>query len=100
MKGGTRRRATSTPLIHPGTMVAPSAMTTPATSPMPGPAAAPTLFATWAEMTAAKPMVKPTDRSMPPEIMTSVWPRPSSTGATAKTAMERILKGLKRKVLP
>jgi hypothetical protein len=38
--------------------------------------------------TEASPMVKPTDRSMPAEIMTKVWPRASSSGAVAKMAMD------------
>ena len=100
MKGGTRRRAISSPLMYPGMMAATKATATPASSPMPGPAEAPTTLAIFAAMTAARPMVKPTERSMPPEMMTSVWPRPSSTGATAKTAMERMLKRLKTKVEP
>ena len=29
---------------------------------------------TWAATTAARPMTKPTERSMPPEMMTKVWP--------------------------
>ena len=37
--------------------------------------------------TLAKPMTKPTERSMPPAMMTKVWPRPSSSGIAAETAM-------------
>ena len=39
---------------------------------------------TWAATTAASPMMKPSDRSMPPEMMTKVWPVASRSGATAK----------------
>ena len=43
---------------------------------------------TWAATTAASPMMKPSDRSMPPEMMTKVCPVASSSGATAKTATD------------
>ena len=45
-------------------------------------------LAAWAETTAASPMVKPTDRSMPAEMMTKVWPRARRSGAVAKTPID------------
>ena len=55
---------------------------------------------TWAATTAARPMMKPIDRSMPPEMMTKVWPIASSSGATAKIAIDCRLNGLRMKVPP
>ena len=40
------------------------------------------------------------DRSMPPEMMTKVWPVASRSGATAKIAIDWRLKGLRMKVPP
>ena len=55
---------------------------------------------TWAATTAASPMMKPIDRSMPPEMMTKVWPIASKSGATAKIAIDCRLKGLRMNVPP
>ena len=44
--------------------------------------------------------MKPSDRSMPPEMMTKVWPIASSSGATAKIAIDCRLKVLRMKVPP
>ena len=54
---------------------------------------------TWAVTTAERPMVNPTDKSIPPEMMTKVWPRPSKSGVTVKTAMDLTLNGLNKNVL-
>ena len=51
---------------------------------------------TCAATTAASPMMNPIDRSIPPEMMTNVCPVASSKGATAKTAMDWMLKGLNK----
>ena len=50
-----------------------------------------------AQMTAARPMVKPTDRSIPPEMITKVWPSANRSGATANRVMLWILNGLMMK---
>jgi len=42
-------------------------------------------------------MVNPTDKSIPPEMMTKVWPRPSKSGVTVKIAMDLTLNGLNKK---
>ncbi len=55
---------------------------------------------TWAATTAASPMMKPIERSMPPEMMTKVWPVASRSGATAKMAIDCRLNGLRMKVPP
>ena len=44
--------------------------------------------------------MKPIDRSIPPEMMTKVCPVASSSGATAKIAIDWMLKGLNRNVPP
>ena len=44
--------------------------------------------------------MKPIDRSMPPEMMTKVWPVASSSGATAKIAIDWRLNGLRMNVPP
>ena len=61
-----------------------TATSSPSVSPSTGDAA----FTTCDRITVAKPMVKAIDRSMPPEMMTKVWPIASSRGATANTAIE------------
>ena len=53
---------------------------------------------TWAVTTADNPMVNPTDKSMPPEIITSVWPSASKSGVTVKTAIDSMLNGFRTKV--
>ena len=55
---------------------------------------------TCAVTTAERPIVNPTDKSIPPEIMTKVWPRAKSSGVTVKTAIDLTLNGLKKNVLP
>ncbi len=44
-------------------------------------------------------MVKPTDRSMPAEMMMKVWPSASSSGATARTLIDCRLYGFRMKVV-
>jgi len=53
---------------------------------------------TWAVTTADSPIVNPTDKSMPPEIMTNVCPSANNRGVTVNTAIDPILKGFSRKV--
>jgi hypothetical protein len=60
----------------------------PASRPSGAPSGAVAAFITWLATTEARPMVKPTERSMPPEMMTKVWPIASSSGAVAATAIE------------
>src|ERR1700722_2156519 len=99
IKGGTRRSAISNPLITPGTTEIPKPAKTASTRLRNGfPNWVPQLK-TWAVTTAERPMVNPTDKSIPPEMMTKVWPRPSKSGVTVKTAMDLTLKGLKKNVL-
>ncbi len=62
--------------------------------------AARAMLVAWAATTAARPMMKPSERSMPPEMMTKVWPSASSSGATAKIAIDCTLNGLRKKVAP
>ena len=51
-----------------------------------------------AKITAPKPMTNPTDKSMPPDIITSVWPRPKIRGAEAKIKILWRLNLLNKKV--
>ena len=87
MKAGTRRREISVPLMAPGTSAASKAASRPGRR-APAPASTGvSVCMTRAMTTLAKPMTKPTERSMPPAMMTKVWPRPSSSGIAAETAM-------------
>ena len=88
MKGGTRRREISMPLMTPGNQADQHRRREAREHRRrKGPAPGVTALMVWAATTAARPMMKPTDRSMPPEMMTKVWPSASSSGATAKIAM-------------
>ena len=98
MKGGTRRSAISNPLITPGTTAIPKPAKTESSRLRTGlPNWAPQLK-TCAVTTAERPIVNPTDKSIPPEIMTKVWPRPSNSGVTVKTAMDLTLNGFRKNV--
>ena len=55
---------------------------------------------TRAMITAASPMTKPTERSMPPAMMTKVWPSPSSSGTAANIAMLWTLRRLNTNEMP
>jgi hypothetical protein len=44
-------------------------------------------FTNDARITAPKPITKPTDRSIPPEMITNVCPRPRISGADANIKM-------------
>ena len=100
MNGGTRSRAISSPLTSPGIADAAAATTSPTSRPGTGPSAPLARLTVCESTTAANPMVKPTERSMPPEMMTKVWPIASSNGAVANTAIERMLKTLPTKLAP
>ena len=52
-----------------------------------------------AKITAPKPMTNPTDKSMPPDIITSVWPRPKIRGAEAKIKILWRLNLLNKKLM-
>ena len=82
MKGGTRSRAISRPLISPG-MPRDQHRRDDADQHRQRQAGrtGAAMLVTCAATTAASPMMKPTDRSMPPEMMTKVWPSASSSGA-------------------
>ena len=54
---------------------------------------------TCAVTTAERPMVNPTDKSIPPEMMTNVWPSASNSGATVNSAMDLMLNGFRKNVL-
>src|SRR3984893_1662974 len=99
MNGGTRRSAISSPLINPGI----TAMVNPAKTARirltSGLLKVIPQLKTWAVTTADRPIVNPTDKSIPPEIMTKVWPRANNSGVTVKTAMDFTLNGLKKNVL-
>src|SRR5271165_7068686 len=98
MKGGTRRSAISNPLITPGTTAIPKPAKTARTKLRIGlPNWVPQLK-TCAVTTAERPIVNPTDKSIPPEMMTKVWPRPRSSGVTVNTAMDLTLNGFRKNV--
>ena len=99
MKGGTRRSAMSNPLITPGTTAIPRPANTANTRLRTGLPNWVLQLKTWAVTTAERPMVNPTDKSIPPEMITKVWPRPSKSGVTVKTAMDLTLNGLNKNVL-
>ena len=86
MNAGTRRREISVPLMAPGTMAASRAASSPAASASPASTGVSACMAR-AMTTLEKPMTKPTERSMPPAMMTKVWPSPRSSGIAAETAM-------------
>ena len=44
-----------------------------------------------AAITDDRPITKPSDRSMPAEMMTKVWPSASRSGAVAKTRIDWML---------
>ena len=100
MKGGTLRRETSRPLMMPGTQATRTPQMKPTSTPPASPSAGVTALIVCAATTAARPMMKPSDRSMPPEMMTKVWPVASRSGATAKIAIDCRLKGLSMNVPP
>ena len=87
MKAGTPSRAIRKPLVSPGTSETANAARIPSTNAASGPNSGISACIIRAQITAASPMVKPTDRSMPPEMITSVWPSASSRGATANSVM-------------
>ena len=86
MKAGTRRRKIKVPLIAPGTRAASMAASRPTAKARPASTGV-RVCIDRAMTTLAKPMTKPTERSIPPAMMTKVWPRPSSKGIAAETAM-------------
>ena len=89
MNGGTRSRATSKPLTTPGTQATSDpGEKAAAARRAAGPRGATPQLIACAATTAASPMMKPSDRSMPPEMITKVWPMASSSGATAKIAID------------
>src|SRR5271166_1543880 len=99
MNGGTLRSAMSNPLINPGI----TAMANPAKTAMirlsSGLLNVVPQLKTWAVTTADRPIVNPTDKSMPPEIITNVWPRASSSGVTVNSAIDFTLNGLNKNVV-
>ena len=89
----------SNPLITPGTTAIPSPANTANTRLRTGLPNWLLQLKTWAVTTAERPIVNPTDKSIPPEMITKVWPRPSKSGVTVKTAMDLTLNGLNKNVL-
>ncbi len=83
----------------PGTRETRNAAPSPAASASPGGRPV-SICMTRAMITAARPMTKPTERSMPPAMMTKVWPSPSSSGTAANIAMLWTLKPLNRNEMP
>ena len=100
MNGGTLRSAISNPLITPGTTeIAKPAKTA-------RPRLQNGLLPNWVPQsesmrgyTAERPIVNPTDKSIPPEMITNVCPRPSKSGVTVNTVMDWTLNGLSKNVL-
>src|ERR1051326_479726 len=78
MNGGTRSRAISTPLTSPAGSPASSAAPKPTSTARPSGASGPSRCIASAAPTELRPMTKPVERSMPPEMMTNVCPRAMS----------------------
>ena len=87
MNGGTLKNAMSQPLTRPGMTVTATPTRMPNSMATGGlmPRLVTPMFERCAEMTEASPITKPSDRSMPAEMMTKVWPRPRSSGIAANT---------------
>jgi len=88
INGGTRSLATITPLTSPANKATPRPVPNPNTIAISG--ATPALYESrivLAETTDDSPMIQPTDRSMPPAMITNVWPRPINTMDTMFTRM-------------
>ena len=76
----------STPTISP--LMAPQAAPTASVTARPAPRLIPSTFITYSAVVTARAKVEPTDRSMPPEIMTI--DRPSTTSPSSATCWERL----------
>ena len=88
MKGGTLSFEISQPFTPPGIRATAMPAAIPATMASAGGIVVPAMLVAWAATTDDNPMMKPTERSMPPAMMTNVSPSARSRGATAKTAMD------------
>jgi hypothetical protein len=99
MNGGTRSRETSVPLMSPAASAADSAAASPATSASAGSVGVSCCIAR-AITTDDSPITNPTERSIPPAMMTKVCPSPSSSGSAADCAMLWRLNGLIRNEMP
>ena len=93
MNGGICSRETSRPLTRPGTnaIAAPDRIAASIATKGGRPSVAVKKFEACAAITDDRPMTNPSERSMPEEMMTKVWPSASRRGAVANTRIDWML---------